>query len=603
MLSPFILHTTFISMAGTVKINAADIAAAKAAWQAAWPQARRIWSPFVKLREPVWCLTTADAAKEGLQGSFAMIRLTDHRIVIDMEEVVRSGVQSFATEVLAHEIGHHIYTPANLHDNAVMLARIRWGLADLENRAPFAANLYADLLINDKLQRTKGLNLQGVYAQINTTVAYSEVWVLMMRTYEYLWKLKRGALSGSNEWQTDKLDADASLMASLIRSYAKNWIDGSARFAALFYPYLLEEEKYRKSRESMTRLLDAESAGEGGGMISGLTEIDPDSMDVEDPRLEELDKEYKSSRRGKGGGKSETGGVGPHNKYAPPATYIDLQRQLNSKISEQEILNQYYREIALPHLISFPLEKSSPTSFTLPEGVDTWETGDPLEEIDWLQTTIASPTFIPGFNTRKRIYGEDNEESQNSKPLDVYLGIDCSGSMVNPRNHFSWPVLAATVIGLSALRAGANVMACLSGEPGSFLEMAHYSSSEKEVMTVLTSYLGTGYAYGIPRLKKPFGKKLKTPSHVLIVTDTDIFSMLNADTMGEESNWKIIERSLQNAGGIGTLLLHADEGGYPDDVKRLTAMGWRIFYVTDEAGMLDFAAHFAEENYNFNNLP
>src|SRR5687767_13027614 len=88
-------------------------------WRAVWPQAQHVWSAFIKLREPHWCLSSAHAAKEGLTGSFAMIRLTDHRIVIDLEKVVKLGVGKYSTQVLAHEIGHHIYTPANLHDNAV----------------------------------------------------------------------------------------------------------------------------------------------------------------------------------------------------------------------------------------------------------------------------------------------------------------------------------------------------------------------------------------------------------------------------------------------------------------------------------------------------
>src|SRR3954451_9672815 len=109
------------------------------AWKENWPQARSVWSPFVKLREPIWCLTSKEAANEGLTGSFAMIRLNDHRIVIDIDKVNTYGVADFSMQVLAHEIGHHVYSPANLHDNATLLARIRWGLADIEDRAPFVA--------------------------------------------------------------------------------------------------------------------------------------------------------------------------------------------------------------------------------------------------------------------------------------------------------------------------------------------------------------------------------------------------------------------------------------------------------------------------------
>jgi hypothetical protein len=563
-------------------------------WKEIWPAAKQVWNPFVKLREPVWCLQSEKATLQGLTGSFAMIRLNDHRIVIDLERIKTEGLDSFAIEILAHEIGHHIYTPANLHDNAKLLYNIRWGLADIENRAPFVANLYADMLINDTLQRSRNLNMAGVYQQINRKSGFSKLWVLFMRTYEYLWRMERGSLATATDMHSPAIDADASLAASLIRSYSKNWIDGAARYAALLYPYLMEEEEYMKARARHMVLLDAENAGEGGGVISGLTEIDAEAIaGAIDPRAEASGKAAPA-----GIGKNMEGGEGPKQRYLNPGKYIDLFRQVNPKADEQELINNYYREIALPHLVDFPVEKSNPVSYTLPEGIENWDISDPMEEIDWIQTAIIAPEVVPGYNTVKRVYGPEDCDSDNQKPLDVYIGIDCSGSMGNPRVQFSWPVLAATIIGLSALRAGAKVMACLSGEPGSFMETKGFSTSQKEVLTVLTSYLGTGYAYGVPRLQTPFGKPHKDKSHAIIVTDDDIFSMLGAEKpKDEESNWKIIEKALENAGGVGTIVLHSRPQWHRAEVIRLQKMGWHIYYVTNEEELLTFAAEFSHSHY------
>ena len=530
-----------------------------------------------------------------MQGSFAMIRLTDHRIVIDLEEVLRTGVEEYALEILAHEIGHHIYTPANLRDNAIAMGRIRWALADIESRAPFVANIYEDMLINDKLHRFKQMNMAAVYAQVNKGIEFSEVWTLIMRSFEYLWKLSRGTLAADPKFHSPKIDADASLIASLIRSYAKSWMEGAGRFAALMYPYLNEEAKYQKAREVLLRLLDAEQAGKGAGVISGLTELDPGAvLGAVDPRLDSLGKGNDSSQ---GIGKAEQGGVGPKQRYLTPGFYIDLQKQVNPNADEQQLLNNYYREIALPHLIDFPREEIKASSMVIPEGIDTWDISEPMEEIDWLETVIASPQLIPGFNTRKRIYGPDNEEARSEQALDIYIGIDCSGSMTNPKHNFSWPVLSATIIALSALRAGAKVMSCLSGEPGTFLQTEGFIEKETDILTVLTSYLGTGYSFGVPRLNAPFKDEAKRKSHIVLVTDDDIFSMLAADTGGEESNWVVIERALKNAGGTGTIVLHSMPEWHRAEIITLMQMGWRIFYVTNEAELLDFAANFSKTNY------
>ena len=122
-------------------------------WLAAWPHALEAWSKFTRLRPPQLCLTRQEAKKEGLTGSFAMIRLTDQAVIVSLPEVVESGVADFPIEILAHEIGHHVLAPSNLTDHGRMIARMRRALPTLERHAPFVANLYTDLLINDRLER------------------------------------------------------------------------------------------------------------------------------------------------------------------------------------------------------------------------------------------------------------------------------------------------------------------------------------------------------------------------------------------------------------------------------------------------------------------
>lgn len=568
-------------------------------WRGAWPVAKEVWSNYVRLREPEWCLSTQQAEEEGLRQSFAMIRLNDHRIVIDIEQVQRLGLEDCALQVIAHEIGHHIYTPANLKDNALGMAKIRWSLAGIEDMAPMVANLYEDLLINDRLHRLKSLEMDLVYQKLNRTIHFSKLWTLYMRAYECLWRLEKFTLIPDRQYHSEAIDADASIMASLIKSYSKKWIEGASRFGALLYPYLMEEKEKQKALNSVIYILDADEAGKGGGVISGLTEFDGEV--IIDPRnevggdsgertslAEALKQDLMASKKG---------GEGPEQRYLNPGVYVDLLSQVNPDIDKQELLNRYYKEVALPHLIDFPVEISIQQEMTLPEGMEVWDIGDSADEIDWIETTIYSPHIIPGVNTLKRTYGLSDDENEKLLPLDVYIGIDCSGSMGNPSARFSWPVMAASIVALSALRAGSRVFSCLSGEPGSFLQNDDYEVDEKKVMSVLTSYLGTGYAFGVGRLKVPFKEKLKRKSHLIIVTDDDIFSMLNARTDNGDNHWEIIEHSLRNAGGIGTLVLHSRPAWHREEVIKLQEMGWHIYYVTNEEELLTFAKEFANQNY------
>lgn len=571
-------------------------------WSAAWSVALTIWNPYVLLREPTWCFSTNDAKKEGLAGSFAMIRLTDHRIVIDLESVRSYKVEDCALQILAHEIGHHVLIPANRYDNIGLFRRMRLALVGIEDRVPFVANLYSDIVINDTLQRINGLDMVSVYRKIQDGADInSSVHVWYMRIYEYLWGLNRGTLSGKK--QTAMIDADASLAASIIRSYARNWLDGAGRFAMLAYPYLIADAEYAKARGELSQYLDSEKSGEGSEIAGGMAGIDEAILEgIVDPRSEamggEQTLEEDTSKPDRAEKKSIEGGTGPRQRYLQPGAYIDLMRQVDPSADENLLIMRYYRDIALPYLVPFPLEESSPLAEVLPEGTDQWEPGDPIDELDWFETAMVSPVIVPGFTTRSRVYSIDTDSSAKPQAFNLYVGIDCSGSMNNPKHNFSWPICAGAIVSLSALRAGAMVMACLSGEPGSFLETRGFVQTDNEVLSVLTSYLGTGYAYGIPRLETEHIEKVKGKTHLLIVSDDDIFSMLQAKSPAGGENFEIAEQALIRAGGGGTFVLHSRSGWHRKEVKRLQKMGWVIHFVTNEEEMVTFARAFAAQFYD-----
>ena len=194
-----------------------DLQTLKDQWVSAWPGALAVWSRFVQLSEPRWCVNVEDEKYEQLSGSFAMIRLVDHAVVISLRQVQEKQITQFALEILAHEIGHHVYCPADLTDNARLLARIRAGLPTKEPLAAMVGNLYTDLFINDRLQRSAGLNMAGVYQALNVP-SQDRMWTLYMRIYENLWALPKATIArGTTD---DRIEFDAQLGARLIRSYA-----------------------------------------------------------------------------------------------------------------------------------------------------------------------------------------------------------------------------------------------------------------------------------------------------------------------------------------------------------------------------------------------
>ena len=431
-----------------------------------------------------------------------------------------------------------------------MIAAIKPVLFGLpQDTAHFVANLYGDLMLNDRLQRRAGVDMAAVYRKLNEIESGGEstsrVWKVYSHTYEHLWRLPPGSLSPPG--LTSEMTADAALIARLIRHHAAEWLRGARRFACILYPYLQQDAQENKAQTfTLLGLGDLRSAGQCAGegcdvdaIPDGLSAIDPAELgDLDDDLGDWLGgddgKESSKEKPGQGLGRSRGNKGGPtrteNRKFREPVEYGDLLRALGLKLSDHEITIRYYRERAMPHLVPFPSRKMPQAKEPLAESYETWEPADSLEELDLFGSILRSPEIIPGVTTVQRVYGESPGSDPAKQPVDLYIGIDCSGSMPNPQNTISYPALAGAVIALSALRMGARVMVVLSGEPGSSLATDGFVTDERKVLGVLTSYLGTGYTFGIHRLHDTFGDRKPTDRdvYILIVTDHDIFSLLDA---------------------------------------------------------------------------
>lgn len=560
------------------------------AWRARWEDALAVWSRFTKLSPPRWCLDEGQEKKEELRDSFAMIRLLDHAVVISLPQILEKGLEKFPLEIMAHEIGHHVFAPGDLRDNARLVARTRAGLPTREALAGLISNLYTNLLINDRLQRGAGLDMAGVYKALKVS-PQDKLWKLYMRIYEVLWSLPPGTLAPAD--LDPQIRSDAQLGARVIRAYAKEWLRGAGRFAVLCLPYLLED--YQVVAARFGSWLDTQQAGAGGEVPEGLSGIDDDELEgaihpAEDPDLTGLEGGEESAPAA--GGVETVGGR--KNRYREPTQYVELMKSLGVKISEEELIIKYYRERAIPHLVRFPSREVEEAQDPLPEGLETWEVGSPLTEVDWTESLARSPHVIPGVTILKRVYGTSEGTSPERLPVDLYLGVDCSGSMLNPKHGLSYPVLAGAIVSLSALRAHSRVMACLSGEPGKYTATGGFTRNQREVMKILTGYLGTGYSFGIQRLKDTFleGDRPEKPVHILIVTDSDIYHML-----GElKDGYDIARDALTAAGGGGTFVLNmrGPESYYQKNADRLREFGWKLYYVENWEDIVAFARAFSQ---------
>ncbi|MEX0141613.1 VWA domain-containing protein [Massilia sp. LMS1-1-1.1] len=572
-------------------------------WRAAWPEALAVWSKFTRLRDPNLCASRVEASKQGLSGSFAMIRLLDQSVVVDLPLVTELGLDDYALEVLAHEIGHHILAPGSASDQFRLLARMRRALPTLEQHAPMVANLYTDLFINDRLQRQANLRMADIYRKLEQgrTVeakASGGVWTLYMRIYENLWQLEKGELGGGEA--DERLDTDAWLGARLIRVYANDWMLAAGRFATLLLPYLVEDtDALSPSRY----LLDTRDAARGC-QTYGAQQIEDDEEDgaihpVHDKRISGLDGDEPPAEAParQGGG-----------QLREPFELGDILKASGVNLSDHEIAIRYYRERALPHLVAFPSRPAPESQEPQMEGLEPWEIGDPLEDIDWLQSVMQSPRPVPGVTTVRRVYGREPARAIDAVPVDLDMYVDSSGSMPNPQAHTSFLTLAGAVIALSALRAGAKVQVTLWSGKSEVMQTPGFVRDEDMILGVLTEFFGGGTCFPIHRLRQTYAAKRERPAHILMISDDGITTMFDNDELGN-SGWDISAKALAQGGAGGTMALNLErewEGTAAnkwlqktyDDLKRARReQGWDIHAVERYEDLLDFARAFSRRHY------
>jgi hypothetical protein len=564
----------------------------QAEWDAQWLDALNIWSRFTRLRPPVWCLTDEDATREGLTSSFAMIRLTDQSIVINLKMIQKLKLGGFGREIMAHEIGHHVYCPSNLNDDARMIARMRWALPTLERYAGLVSNLYSDLLINDHLQRSADLKIANVYKTIFQEDG-NRLWTFYMRIYEILWSVQKGKLAAGEI--NDQLEGDAQLGARLVRSYSRDWLDGAGRFASLCLPYLNGSVEH-----FLESLRDTRNSG-AGGMPDGLTSMDAGEKEGAihpslDPELTGLAEEPKSANQPPKPAATQGGSSG---QYRQPFEYGEILKSLGLNLSDHEIAIRYYRERAMRNLVRFPSRSLPESSDPLPEGLEPWDIASSIEDADWFESVMLSPKVIPGLTTVQRIWGTAEGSQPKKQPLDLDLYVDCSGSMPNPQIRESFLTLAGAIIAMSALRSGARVQATLWSGTKQFQSTAGFVRDEHQILQILTGYFGGGTAFPIHILRETYQERKPTdrPAHILIISDEGVDTLYEKDEKGNDG-FDIAGMALEKARGGGTMVLNLyAPWEKKSELVRAHGQGWKINPIRSWDELVEFARRFSRATY------
>jgi hypothetical protein len=240
--------------------------------------------------------------------------------------------------------------------------------------------------------------------------------------------------------------------------------------------------------------------------------------------------------------------------------------------------------------------------------LESWQIGDPLDQVDWLQSVLQNPRPIPGLTTVRRTYGPDAMRPAKPEPVDLDLYVDSSGSMPNPRRQTSYLALAGAVIALSALRAGAHVQVTLWSGSGQYLTTKGFVRDDREVLGVLTDFYGGATCFPIHRLRETFATGRDRRTHILMISDDGITTMFDRDEKGN-SGWDVAALALKMGGAGGTMALNLpadwEQGGKwnwnreaYDALKRARSeQDWDIHAIARFEDLIEFARAFSRRHY------
>lgn len=589
--------------------------------EAVWPRAQRVWSPVTRLHRPTLLEKPAKDALAWIDLRTMSVHVNLRRATPLMGTTAArsAGQEELVLALLAHEVGHYVLAPGDMATAARIHMRVRSGLIDCDEQVGMVANLWCDLLINDELQRHRGVSMISLLEAVSECWDRQETeshgreipdasgpqwWPTYLRCYEIAWELVPGTLHR----QGVAGEAEARLMARLARVYASAPVQGAAGFAALLRPMIMDEDLQQK-RSQRLRMSGRGGSGRQCGGITGVGELpvsvigDTDLLKpVIHPAQDSLvlgaglsaPRAPEDSQNNNDGALLQD--TLSRSQNIQPADLSAVARSLGVDMPALEIASRYYQESAAPYLVRLPPARRAGRDDPLMGNLETWETGEDLADIDWSATMAASPWVVPGVTTRRRHFERDPGEDQHMVPTNLDLYLDSSGSMPDPAVRLSPVALAGAILALSALRSGARVQATTWSGPEQIAGTDGFTQNTQEVLAAIVAHFGgsTSFPLGIlsrTHLAARADGVGRPPCHIAVVSDDGVVSMFadhRSDECAKTSNEEgIAVRALTAAGGGGTLLLNTEPrhvkglrlpGGYAvhsvrnlDEVRRFSA--------------------------------
>ncbi|MHA1490024.1 MAG: vWA domain-containing protein [Promethearchaeota archaeon] len=442
------------------------------------------------------------------------MNLANTPLFIEDEEYI-----NYYHAISMHEVSHYQIIP---YDGLINAKLLKAAMKHVNrNFAPIIVNVFADLIIDTKLHNKypdlMEWELKKTYKHVTggTEKKLSNFSNFLFTSYEKIWDFE---LSGKDKHSdidslvnriTDTIlkdfenEATWEKKVTKIASYMKDLTNDTFTFIGT--DGILDKGKSkRKSPDGRSTIEIPEDVLEIMDNPLENKNIDKLKQDNEDELRQKAENFAKDT---------------PYSEFGAPAGQAGL-------LIDGNPLATWYRGLA-KNLIEIKIFEEKPGG-QVPVYPEVWRIGDPIEELDVVQTILTNSIIIPNITTRKWAFREGPGHLEEKQIPDLLIVLDSSGSMgwkyMVKSAKGRGPYHTALVASFAALHFAAQ-----KGVKFSIINFSNradtcnWTNNYREAERVLLRYQGGGTVLPVKSIARQCDKA-ETKALVLVITDFGLYN-------------------------------------------------------------------------------
>ncbi len=337
--------------------------------------------------------------------------------------------ESFLRSICHHEIQHYLVCPFDGVTNGLMFSGARRHLSD--SLAMFTCNLFADLVVDSHLlRRYPSLTHNRVKASIFDasirTREHSDIWRLVVATYRKMWgyPIPTGI----------QIDETTFSAAQEIVEVARKYINREQKWPLAVRKIAKIIDDWLEDHEDFSSCMPSSDGGQDG-TDSDSTMVVNIPLDVDtvmgDPLQErngDVAKRCLEHDQVKDAEQELERLAIEVEERGGDLEDLESVFMLYGAGTERGEWTRFWYRAKAQNLLKFSVKHMRHHGAT-PLSPNVWRLGDPIEELDVVQSLQAFPVLVPNMSTRRWLKTEIIGLEESKTLPDLLLVLDSSGSM------------------------------------------------------------------------------------------------------------------------------------------------------------------------------